>query len=63
MTSLNPLDSVGEQITEAVKLHRNVGKAKALDWALEMRRRGQIADAQRRIKEYPSSFRVACASV
>ena len=53
MTSLNPLYTVGTQIAETVRLHQKVGKKEALDRALEMLQKVQIADAKRRINEYP----------
>ncbi len=53
MTSLNPLYSVGAQIAEAIMLHQKVGKREAMDRALEMLRKVQISDPQRRLHEYP----------
>lgn len=53
MTSLNPLYTIGDQIAEVVKLHQNVGNAEGLERALDMLRKVQIADADRRLKEYP----------
>jgi len=53
MTSLNPLYSVGTQIAETVQLHQKVGKKEALGRALEMLEKVQIADARRRLNEYP----------
>ena len=38
MTSLNPVYSVGDQIAEAVRSHRGVGRKEALERALEMLR-------------------------
>jgi len=53
MTSLNPLFSVGRQITEVIKLHQNVSDAQAEQRALEMLERVQISEPKRRIKQYP----------
>jgi oligopeptide/dipeptide ABC transporter ATP-binding protein len=53
MTSLNPLYTIGDQIAEAVQLHQKVGKDEALQRALEMLQKVQIADAGRRLREYP----------
>ena len=53
MTSLNPLYSVGAQIAEAIMLHQKVGKKEAMERALEMLRKVQISDPQRRLHEYP----------
>ncbi len=53
MTSLNPLYRVGSQIAECVRLHQGVGRSEAMGRALEMLRRVQIADPERRLREYP----------
>ncbi|HWQ16186.1 MAG TPA: ABC transporter ATP-binding protein [Roseiflexaceae bacterium] len=53
MTSLNPLYTVGAQIAETVRLHQRVGRREAMDRALEMLQKVQIADAKRRLHEYP----------
>jgi peptide/nickel transport system ATP-binding protein len=53
MTSLNPVFTVGDQIAEAVLLHRSVGRAAARARALEMLRLVRLADPERRLDEYP----------
>ncbi len=53
MTSLNPLYTIGSQIAEAVQLHQKVGRREAMERALEMLRKVQIADPERRLHEYP----------
>ncbi len=53
MTSLNPVFTVGEQIVEAVQLHQNVGTRKAYEIAEEAMHDVGIADAGKRIHEYP----------
>ena len=53
MTSLNPLYTVGRQIAESVELHQKVGRAEAMDRALEMLQKVQIGDPKRRLNEYP----------
>jgi peptide/nickel transport system ATP-binding protein len=51
MSALNPVLSVGEQLTDAVHAHRKVSKAEAVDMAVEMLRLVDInAD---RLKSYP----------
>ena len=53
MTSLNPLYTVGAQIAESVELHQKVSRKGAMDRALEMLYRVQIADPEQRLHEYP----------
>lgn len=53
MTSLNPLYTVGRQITESVKLHQEVGEHEATERALTMLERVQISEPKRRLKAYP----------
>ncbi len=53
MTSLNPLHAVGRQISESVLLHQNLSRRAAQERAEEMLNKVHIADANRRINEYP----------
>jgi oligopeptide/dipeptide ABC transporter ATP-binding protein len=53
MTSLNPVFTIGDQIAEAVLLHRDVSRAEARGRALEMLELVRIADPRRRLDEYP----------
>jgi oligopeptide/dipeptide ABC transporter ATP-binding protein len=53
MTSLNPVFTIGNQITEAVRLHRKATRAEARARALELLKLVKIADPERRIDEYP----------
>jgi peptide/nickel transport system ATP-binding protein/oligopeptide transport system ATP-binding protein len=53
MTSLNPLYSVGRQIAESVEIHEGLSRDAAMARALEMLKKVQIADAERRLNEYP----------
>ncbi len=53
MTSLNPVYTLGEQIMEAVLLHRRVGKSQARDIAAGALRDVGIAAPEQRLKEYP----------
>ena len=56
MTSLNPVFTIGSQITEAIILHQQVGKQEARNRAIEMLRKVKIPDPERRIKDYPHQF-------
>ncbi len=53
MTSLNPVYTVGEQIAEAIRLHRKFDKAKAWEAAIEAMKEVSIPDSARRAKDYP----------
>ena len=53
MTSLNPIFTVGDQITEAIRLHQGLPKKEAWEKAVDMLSLVKIPDPERRIKEYP----------
>jgi peptide/nickel transport system ATP-binding protein len=53
MTTLNPVFSVGEQIAEAVRLHRDASRAAALARAVEMLELVGIPDPARCAQSYP----------
>jgi len=53
MTSLNPVFIIGDQISEAVRLHQKVGKKEAEEISIEMLRKVRIPDPQKRIHDYP----------
>ncbi len=53
MTSLNPVLRVGDQIAEAVSLHRGLPAKEALGESIRMLAEVGIADPARRVKDYP----------
>jgi oligopeptide/dipeptide ABC transporter ATP-binding protein len=53
MTSLNPVFTIGHQITEAINLHQKIKGQAAMNLAIEMLRKVGIADPERRVEEYP----------
>jgi len=53
MTSLNPVYTVGEQIAEALRLHRKLPRKAAREAAIEAMREVAIPDPARRIDDYP----------
>ena len=53
MTSLNPLITIGRQISEAIQLHEGVGRREALERAVEMLHVVGIPSPQKRIYDYP----------
>ena len=53
MTSLNPVHSVGRQISEVIRLHRESSPKAAMKMAEEALRMVKVPDPHRRIHEYP----------
>jgi peptide/nickel transport system ATP-binding protein len=53
MTSLNPVMRIGDQITEAVRLHQPLSAKQAWTQAVEMLRLVRIPEPARRAQEYP----------
>ena len=53
MTSLNPVFTIGNQLSEMFILHRHAGRKQALEAAVEMLNRVQIPAPRRRVHEYP----------
>jgi peptide/nickel transport system ATP-binding protein len=53
MTSLNPVMRIGDQITEAVRLHRSIAAKEAWKQAVDMLRLVRIPEPERRAQEYP----------
>nr|WP_321254088.1 ABC transporter ATP-binding protein [uncultured Ruegeria sp.] len=53
MTALNPVFTVGRQLTEGLRIHKNLSKSQAEDRALELLRQVRIPEPERRLKQYP----------
>ena len=53
MTSLNPVYTVGEQIAEALRLHRKMSRKEARQATIEAMREVAIPDPARRVNDYP----------
>ncbi|MFY0617008.1 ABC transporter ATP-binding protein [Shimia sp.] len=53
MTALNPVFTVGRQLTEGLRLHKKLSKAAAEARALELLREVRIPEPERRLKQYP----------
>jgi oligopeptide/dipeptide ABC transporter ATP-binding protein len=53
MTSLNPVYTVGEQIAEALRLHRKLSRKAAREATIEAMREVAIPDPARRVDDYP----------
>ncbi|MFL6375340.1 MAG: ABC transporter ATP-binding protein [Pyrinomonadaceae bacterium] len=53
MTSLNPVYTVGEQIAEALRLHKKLDRKAAWNAAVDAMREVSIPSPERRAKDYP----------
>ncbi|MFC5379660.1 oligopeptide/dipeptide ABC transporter ATP-binding protein [Aquipuribacter nitratireducens] len=53
MSSLNPVVTIGVQVTEVLRRHRDMTRAEARDEAVDLLRRVGIPEAQRRLTDYP----------
>jgi oligopeptide/dipeptide ABC transporter ATP-binding protein len=56
MTSLNPVMTIGDQVAEALILHRNLSKSAARARALEVLEEVKIPSAASRFHDYPHQF-------
>jgi|TARA_B100001964_G_scaffold223516_1_gene269461 oligopeptide/dipeptide ABC transporter ATP-binding protein len=56
MTSLNPVYTIGNQISEAVILHQQVSKKEARSRSIEMLERVGIPAPHKRVDDYPHQF-------
>ena len=56
MTSLNPTQTIGNQLMEAILLHTDRDKKQAYDRAVEMLRLVNINEPEKRMKQYPFEF-------
>ncbi|MGV7975448.1 MAG: ABC transporter ATP-binding protein [Anaerolineaceae bacterium] len=56
MSSLNPVYTVGFQISEALMLHKNMNKQQARERALELLNLVGIPEARKRLDNYPHQF-------
>jgi oligopeptide transport system ATP-binding protein len=56
MTSLNPLLSIGYQISEVLRIHHGLSKKEAKKEAINILKRVQIPDAENRYNDYPYQY-------
>jgi oligopeptide transport system ATP-binding protein len=56
MTSLNPVLTIGRQVTESLELHLKLNKTEAHDRAVELLDMVGIPDPELRLKQYPHQF-------
>lgn len=53
MTALNPVFTVGRQLTEGLRVHKGLSKAEAQERALELMRQVRIPEPEKRLDQYP----------
>jgi peptide/nickel transport system ATP-binding protein/glutathione transport system ATP-binding protein len=53
MTALNPVFTVGRQLTEGLRVHKGMNKAQAEARALDLMRQVRIPEPERRLTQYP----------
>ncbi|MEP6067139.1 MAG: ABC transporter ATP-binding protein [Paracoccaceae bacterium] len=53
MTALNPVFTVGRQLTEGLRLHKGMSKSQAEERALELLGQVRIPEPAQRLKQYP----------
>ena len=56
MTSLNPIRTIGKQLTETILAHRKMSKLRAQAKAVSLLKQVGIANARERMKQYPFEF-------
>jgi oligopeptide transport system ATP-binding protein len=56
MTSLNPVLTIGRQLTESLRKHLDMDKAAAEDATVDLLQRVGIPSAQDRLRDYPHQF-------
>ncbi|RBI59423.1 ABC transporter ATP-binding protein [halophilic archaeon] len=56
MSSLNPVLTIGKQVSEPLRTHRDVSKAEARNRAIEMLEACGLADAERIMDQYPNEL-------
>ena len=53
MTSLNPVFTIGNQVSEAIRIHQDIPKRSVMEQALTMLRKVNIPAADTRMRDYP----------
>jgi oligopeptide/dipeptide ABC transporter ATP-binding protein len=56
MTSLNPVFTIGQQMTAGIRTHLKLSKEEAADWSAEMLDKVGIPSPRERLKQYPHEF-------
>jgi len=63
MTSLNPVQRIGDQLCESILTHTDMNKKEALEHAIGMLRMVGIPSPEQRVKDYPHQMSVRCRAV
>ena len=53
MTALNPVFTIGRQLTEGLRVHKGMSKAEAFERAIELLQQVRIPEPERRLTQYP----------
>ncbi len=53
MTSLNPVFTIGNQVSEAIKIHQDIPRRSVMEQALSVLRKVNIPAAETRMRDYP----------
>src|SRR3954451_23462535 len=56
MTSLNPVLTIGKQLTESLELHLKLDRQAAIARAIQLLEMVGVAEAERRVDDYPHQF-------
>lgn len=56
MTSLNPLLSIGSQISEVLRIHHNLSRSQAKEAGIDLLKKVKIPDAENRYNDYPFQY-------
>jgi oligopeptide/dipeptide ABC transporter ATP-binding protein len=56
MTALNPVYTVGDQVAEVVRVHRNIGRGESMRRAVDLFKMVGIPAAERRVNDYPHNL-------
>ena len=55
-TALNPVMTIGNQISESLIIHRHMSKKEAMQESIELLRKVKIPNPEQRVKQYPFEF-------
>jgi len=58
LAALNPVFTVGNQLIETIRLHRDIDKATARQKAIDLLRTVHIPDPENRVDQYPHEFSI-----